>query len=182
MDKNIIEDPVAQKSFAKRAESINKIIHDLFEATVLIKGINGLWEIVVGILFLFFKTETIQKSIIFFTGNEKVSGSGHFTKNYLITQANNFSLSTQHFIAFYFLFYGIVNIFLVISLLKGKIWAYPTAIIFFILFILYQWYRFFLHHSGLLLFFTIFDILLVSLTWLEYRRISLKDAKKTEKM
>ncbi len=152
----------------------NKVVHSLFEMTILIKGVNGFLEIIIGILFLFFKTEDIYKAMISVTGYRIVSHSGHFTTNYLLKQANNFSLSTKYFIALYFIFYGIVNIFLVISLLKGKLWAYPTAIIFFILFIFYQIYRFFLRRSGLLLFFTIFDIFLVFLTWLEYKRLKEK--------
>lgn len=149
----------------------NKIIHNLFEITIFMKGIHGLWEVAVGFLFFLLKTETIYKSIIFFTGDEIVDGPGHSTINYFIRMANNFSLSTKHFIALYFLFYGLVNIFLVIFLSRGKLWAYPAAITFYIFFIIYQFYRLFLHHSGLLLFFTIFDIFLVFLIWLEYKRL-----------
>ncbi len=149
----------------------NKILHSLFEITILVKGINGIWEIIMGVLFFFFKEETIYKAIIAVTGYRIIRYSGHFTTNYLIRQANNFSANTKYFIAFYFLFYGIVNIFLVIFLSRGKLWAFPVTILFFSFFIVYQFYRFFLHHSGLLLFFSIFDIFLVFLTWLEYKRL-----------
>lgn len=148
-----------------------RIVHSLFEITILVKGINGIWEIAVGILFFFFKTDTIYRAIMQVTGYPIVRHSGRLTTDYLVRQANNFSLSTKHFLAFYFIFYGVINIFLVVALLKGKLWAYPTAIAFFIFFILYQCYRLFLHHSGLLLFFTVFDICLVVLTWLEYLRL-----------
>jgi|SRR3989344_2051541 len=149
----------------------NNIIHGLFEVTILLKGINGFWEILVGILFFFLKQDTIYRAIVSFTESSLVKYSGQFTFDYLLRQADNFSLSAKYFLAFYFFFYGVINILLVISLLRGKLWAYPTAIFFFIIFIVYQWYRFLLHRSGLLLFFTLFDILLVVVTWLEYGRI-----------
>ena len=149
----------------------HKIVHGLFNVTIAVKGINGLWEIAVGILFFFFKTDTIYRLLISFAGYGIVRNSGHATTNYLLKQAHNFSPSTKYFIAFYFVFYGIINLFLVIFLLRGKLWAYPVAMLFFLFFIVYQFYRFFLHHSGLLLFFTLFDIFLVLLTWLEYQRL-----------
>ena len=136
------------------------------------KGIGGLIEIITGILF-FLKRETIR-AVILSIPDRFSENSGHYTVDYLIKQANNFSLSTQYFIIIYILFHGVVNIFLVISLLKGKLWAYPTAIIFFSLFIIYQFYRSILHHSGFLFFVSVFDIFLVILTWLEYKRLENK--------
>ncbi len=149
----------------------NTILHELFEAVILVKGINGVWEIVIGALFFLFKTETIYNAIIWITERRIINHSEYLT-GYLTWQADNFSASTKNFIAFYFLFYGLVNIFLVVALLKGKRWAYPAAIIFHSFFIVYQVYRFFVRHSGLLLVFTLLDMVMVVLTWLEYRRVS----------
>jgi uncharacterized membrane protein len=147
------------------------ILHNLFEITIFMKGIHGIWEVAVGIMFFFIKTQTVYNVIMAVAGYDIVKDSGHFATNYLMNQANNFSLSTKYFLAWYFLFYGLVNLFLVFFLLKGKLWAYPMAILFFVFFICYQFFRFFRHHSGLLLFFTLFDIFLVFLTWLEYQGI-----------
>ncbi len=149
----------------------NKIIHSFFEITVLMKGIHGVLEIIVGILFFFIKTETVYTVFIHIINQRIIKSSGHFATNYLTKQANNFSLGTKYFIAVYFLFYGVVNIFLVISLLKGRLWAYPTAIVSFILFAMYQVYRSFTHHSQLLLYLSLFDVLLVGLILLEYKRL-----------
>ncbi|BCG83133.1 hypothetical protein MesoLj113b_66750 [Mesorhizobium sp. 113-3-3] len=43
--------------------------------------------------------------------------------------ASNFSVSTQHFYAFYLLSHGIVKLALVVALLKNKLWAYPSSLI-----------------------------------------------------
>ncbi len=151
-----------------------KIIHDFFKVSIFFKGINGIWEIAVGVLFLLFKRETIHRDLLTISDFAIVKHSSYFASNYLTHQANSFSLNTKYFLAFYFFFYGVINLFLVISLLKGKLWAYPAAMFFFILFIVYQGYRFSLHHSGLLLFFTILDIALVALTWIEYQNVKKK--------
>ena len=153
------------------------LLHNFFEITILIKGISGLLEIMFGFLFIFLDRQTIYNLLIGASHRKVISHSGHFAADYLVRQANNFSLNTKYFIAFYFLFYGAMNLFLIISLLRGKMWAYPAAMVFFVIFIVYQFYRFFMRHSGLLLFFAIFDIFLVALTWFEYERVKkLKNA------
>ncbi len=142
-----------------------KIIHNLFAVIVFIKGINGLLEIIIAILF-FLKRGTLRAiaskhQYIFF------KDFGGYPMSFL----NHLSLSTRYFIGVYFLFYGIVNIFLAISLLRGKPWAYPAAILFFTLFLVYQFYRSFLHHSAFLFFISIFEIFVIVLTFLEYERL-----------
>jgi len=148
-----------------------KIIHRFFEATILMKGFNGLWEIIVGVLFLFFKKETIHAAILVLANQEFIREGEDLASHYIKNQANTFSASIQYFIATYLLFYGVVNIFLVVSLLYGKLWAYPLAITLFTLFGLYQGYRWYTHGSTLLLFFIIFDAVLITLTFLEYQRV-----------
>ena len=87
-----------------------------------------------------------------------------------------FLFFSKYFLAVYFLFYGIVNIFLMVFLLRNKLWAYPTAIIFFTAFTSYLCYRFYQYRSWPLLFFIVFDIIFVVLTYLEYRRVKKSNA------
>lgn len=151
----------------------NQLVHGFFEVTVLCKGISGIVEICSSFLLILFKPATISRAIISFTHERIVRHSGAFAMNFATNQANHFSLATQRFVAFYLLFYGVINIFLVISLLRGKLWAYPTAIVCFSLFTVYMFIRFLFNHSVVLSFFIIFDIFLFVLTWLEYQRVKL---------
>lgn len=144
----------------------NKVLHNLFEITILIKGFNGFWEIALGGFFAFSATDNIRGIMAAAAGYGIAGG-------YLQNQAGIFSVDTQYFLAAYFLFYGAVNLFLAVSLLRGKLWAYPAAIVFFLAFIGYLWYRFYLYQSWLLLFFIIFDIIFVALVCLEYRRVQI---------
>jgi uncharacterized membrane protein len=72
--------------------------------------------------------------------------------------------------AVYLLVHGAVKIGLVIALLLNRLWAYPCMIIVLLIFIGYQLYRIVLQPSVGLVVLTVFDALIVMLTWREYRR------------
>ena len=72
--------------------------------------------------------------------------------------------------AIYLLVHGAVKVVLVIALLLNKLWAYPCLIVVLLIFIGYQLYRIALDPSPGLIALTIFDTLIVALTWREYRR------------
>ena len=63
-----------------------------------------------------------------------------------------------------------MKVVLVVALLLNKQWAYPSMIIVLLIFIGYQLYRIALNPSAGLLALTVFDALIVVLTWREYRR------------
>jgi uncharacterized membrane protein len=52
---------------------------------------------------------------------------------------------------------------------REKRWAFPVAIAVFLLFIVYQLYRFTLTHSPWLMLLTLFDVAVLWLIWNEYR-------------
>lgn len=87
---------------------------------------------------------------------------------HLLAWAQNFSVATEHFYAFYLLSHGMVKLLLVIGLLKGKLWAYPASLVVFGLFILYQLYRFSYTHGAGLIVLTVLDVAVMVLIWHEY--------------
>jgi len=64
--------------------------------------------------------------------------------------------------------HGVVKIVLVTALLRNKVWAYPWMIAFLIAFIAYQVYRMTFAFSIGLLGLTVFDLVVVWLTYREY--------------
>ena len=74
------------------------------------------------------------------------------------------------FAAVYLLLHGIIKIVLVVALLRNQAWAYPSMIAFLLVFIVYQLYRLVLSPTLGLTVLTIFDALIVWLTWREWRR------------
>ena len=73
------------------------------------------------------------------------------------------------FVSVYLVAHGVIKIFLVAGLLRKKLWAYPTALWFLGIFILYQLYQFSHTHSLGLLALSAFDLFVASLVWREYR-------------
>jgi len=140
----------------------------VFRLGVFVKGVDGILEAIGGVILFLVKPETIDRVLIFFTMSELVEDPKDIFANYLSNLVGNFSVSTQMFSAAYLMFYGIIKVVLVVSLLKNKQWAYPWAIIFLLTFITYQLYRFSHTLSGTLLVLTVIDILVVTLVWREY--------------
>ena len=146
-------------------------IHQIFKVSVLLKGAHALIECVGGLAIALISTTTIAALVNRLTQEELIEDPNDFVATHLLTMAQNFSVSTQHFYAFYLVSHGIVKLFLVVGLLRGKMWAYPTSLVVLGLFIVYQLYRFSYTHAAGLIVLTLFDLLVMGLIWHEYRLV-----------
>lgn len=155
----------------KKTRERDRVIHRTFEVSIFFKGVDGVLEIIGGILLLAVKPAAISGLVLFLTEHELSKHPRDIMARYLVHAAQNLSVSTKLFGSFYLLSHGLIKVVLVISLWKSRLWAYPAAIIFFIVFILYQLYRFSHSHSIWLICLSFFDALIIYLTWLEYRHI-----------
>jgi uncharacterized membrane protein len=142
----------------------------LFVIGIIGKGLNGLAELVGGLLLLFVTPENIHRLVAVLTRGELSEDPNDFVARYLLHTANGLTGSAVIFGAVYLLVHGAVKIVLVIALLLNKLWAYPCMIIVLLIFIGYQLYRIVLQPSVGLVVLTVFDALIVMLTWREYRR------------
>lgn len=154
-----------------KANGKGSIIHKSFEIGILIKGIDGVLEIIGGTLLIFLNPGRLNKLITLLTQHELSEDPNDIISNFMIKMSSSFSISTQHFGIFYLISHGLVKLILVILLWKKKIWAYPLTVIFLMLFILYQIYRYTISQSIGLILLTIFDIIMIVLTLIEYKRI-----------
>ncbi len=148
-------------------EQNEKYIHRAFFIGLIFKGLNSLLEILGGFLFLF--TSKIAATISSLIQGELIEDPTDFTATHLQHYLPYFSSHSQLFASFYLLSHGIVKLFLVICLLRKKLWAYPATIVVLVIFIVYQLYRLSYGYSLTLLLLTFFDALLVWLTWHEYK-------------
>lgn len=146
-----------------------KDIFYLFEGSVILKGIHAIIEIVGGFFILLISHNFIIQTVLKITGGELSEDPTDFVSNYLIHAAQNFSINSKYFLAFYLLSHGIIKAILVIALLKKKLWAYPTSIFVFSAFIVYQIIRYTHTHSIWLIVFTVFDIFVIWLIFHEYK-------------
>jgi len=124
-----------------------KYWHELFEIGIVLKGINGIWETLSGILILFLNKATLSNWFSYISYHELLEDPGDKFINFFAGLLQNLSSSTQTFVAIYILFHGCLNIFLSIQLYRKKHWAYLVTIVSIILFLFYQVYRVYLYHS-----------------------------------
>lgn len=146
-----------------------KNIRRIFIISVLLKGSNAILEIIGGILFLF--TGAVTNIVQFLVRGELIEDPTDLVANFIQHYVPYFSEHAQLFASFYLLSHGVIKIFLVIGLLRNKLWAYPSAIVVFFLFIAYQLYRFTYTHSFFLILLSIFDLVVIWLTWHEYKLV-----------
>lgn len=144
-------------------------IHQIFVVGVLLKGAHALIECAGGIALAIVSTRAIVALVNALTQDELVEDPNDFVATHLRSLAQNFSVSSKHFYAFYLLSHGIVKIFLVAGLLRDKMWAYPASLIVMALFIVYQIYRFSYTYSWGLVVLSVFDLVVMALIWHEYR-------------
>ncbi len=146
-------------------------LHVAFEVGVILKGLNGLLELVGGALLLAFPPSAIEKFIVGLTNNELSKDPHDVIATHLRQAAHSLSANDQLFAAIYLLSHGVIKALLVYALLRGKLWAYPWAIGVFAAFGVYQIYRYFISQSGWLIALTVLDAIVILLTWFEWRRV-----------
>ena len=150
------------------------LLHKSFELGILIKGIDGILEILGGIIMIFLSPIRVSQIVTFVTQKELAEDPTDLISNYLVKLSSSFTINSQYFAVFYFVSHGLIKLILVILLWKRKIWAYPLAIVSLMLFIIYQLYEFYVSHSIFMIILTVFDLAMIVLTYFEYKNYKLK--------
>jgi len=147
----------------------HNIVTGAFDVGVVLKGLNGLLEIIAGLFLLFIPLHDIQRFLIWVTGKELRVDKQDVIANHLVHLANTLTARTYQLTIAYLLIHGFVKVFLVVMLLRRRLWAYPVAIAVFTIFGIYQAYQYSYTHSALMLALTVLDVAVIVLTSLEYR-------------
>ncbi len=143
-------------------------IHQLFTISVLLKGAHALVECMGGVALAVISTTAIRDLVNALTQEELIEDPHDFIATHLLRVAEGFTVSAQRFYAFYLLGHGGVKVFLVVGLLRRKLWAYPLSLVVLGLFIVYQVYRFSYTRGLGLIVLSIFDVIVMGLIWHEY--------------
>jgi len=162
------DQPIQESAVVAKREHV---IYDVFVGAIVIKGLNAILEIVLGTLLLF--TDVVEDVVSILVQKELIEDPNSFVATYIQSLLST-TPQVQSFGALYLLSHGIVKVFLMIGLLRNKLWAYPATIAVLALFITYQMVRYLNTHSILLIFLSVFDAFVVWLVWHEYRRLQPK--------
>ena len=103
------------------------------------------------------------------TRHELLEDSNDVVATFLLRTAESLSIDRKSAAVLYLLSHGAVELFLVVMVLRERPWAYPLFMIALGLLIGYQTYQLSLGWSLWLIALTAFDLVILVLTWHEYR-------------
>lgn len=161
----------------RRRWTRDKLLHLFYLIGIWFKGIDGIFEMIGGGLFLAVSRSALNRIVAMLTQHELVEDPTDWVATHLREAVSHLSSNTKIFGSAYLLAHGAVKVFLVWGgLLRGKLWAFPTAMVFIGVFIGYQAYRIIHQFSLGLLVLTMIDLCVFLLIWREYRRKKHGDA------
>jgi uncharacterized membrane protein len=151
----------------------DRIVHVLFLTGVIAKGFDGVMEVIGGLLLFVSSPDHINTAVRIVTQHELIEDPNDFVAHLLRQSVEHLvgNPSTRVFGAAFLLWHGVIKIALVWALLRREWWAYPVAMLAFGALIAYQLYRYMHTQSIWLLALSLLDMLVIGLTWLEYRRL-----------
>lgn len=148
-----------------------EFLHDIFLIGIFIKGIDGILELIAGIILLITKSNFISNFVQRIFQHELFEDPKDLIANYFVQTSTNISVSLLLFVAIYLIIHGIIKIGIFLGLWYKQAWAYPIAAIVLSLFVIYQSIRLFSNHSIILLFLILVDISIIILLRFEYKRV-----------
>ncbi len=148
--------------------AISRRLDDTFKVTVVLKGVDGALEVAGAAILMFVQPSTINAFVHWLTQHELAQDPHDFIATHLVNSAGDLTHGGTAFAAAYLLIHGIAKIVLVVALLRRKLWAYPAMMVLLGAFVTYQLYRLSYSFSIGLTLLTVFDALVVWLTWREY--------------
>lgn len=153
---------------SQRKLKADRGIHEVYMFSLIVKGIGALAETMLGTVLLF--SANIVNLVLNLIENELIDDPNDFIATHFHNVLNP-SPEMQVYGGLYLGSHGVVKLFLIVGLLRNKLWAYPASLAVFALFIVYQLIRYTRTHSVWLLVLTVLDIIVMWLIWHEYRQV-----------
>jgi uncharacterized membrane protein len=141
-----------------------------FETGIVLKGLDGILELLGGLLLLVVSPAGIDRFVTALTRHELSEDPRDLVATHLLRLTHGLTGAAVGFAAVYLLLHGLAKVVLVVALLRDRLWAYPAMIALLLAFIGYQVYRIALSASAWLIALTLFDAAVAWLTWREYGR------------
>lgn len=149
---------MSQSESLNRRVDTDHLADSTFRISVMLKGLGGAAELLTGLALIFISVGTLKNV------SAHLGPFGHEI-------AGNLSEGTRLFIILYAISRGAIRLGLAVALLQLRLWAYPVAIVFLLSAVIYQLWLL-IHHLNIgLILLTLFDLLIIGLTWYEYRKL-----------
>lgn len=145
------------------------LIHRFFQVSLWFKAVFAALEVLSGVATFFVSHSWLTSLVWRLTQGELQENPHDFVAIFLRHSLESLSVGGQHFAGIYLFAHGAVKLWLIIGLLRERLWYYPAAIAVFGAFIAYQALRFTHTHSPWLIALSLIDIVVIALTWHEWR-------------
>jgi uncharacterized membrane protein len=147
----------------------SKALDRAFRISVTLKGLDGVLEVIGGVVLLFVSPKSINDLVRWAIAHELTGDRNDVVSRHLLHSASTLTRGTTLYGAIYLLLHGGAKLVLVVFVLMGKLWAYPWLVALLLVFVVYQTYRLTQKPSVGLVLLTLFDLVVAALTWREYR-------------
>ena len=150
------------------------ILDKIFEYGIILKGIDGLLELLAAILLIFIGPSQIKGFVAFVTQKELLANPRDPIANFLVHATAGLQQGAVTFAVIYLLIHAVIKLVAVFGLLRNELWAYPFSLITLGLLVIYQVYDIITVHSVGMVLLTIFDVFILWLILREYSKVKKK--------
>ena len=141
----------------------------------------GLLRVVIGLIFLQHIHAPFQVVIDALLRHEIIEDPTDTLRILLDTFFTHYGFVVTYFLAFHFIFWGIMDIILSWSMLKQKLWAFPLSLILMGMFMVYEIFRYTHTHATSLLVLLCIDAVISVFIYREYQRLKLQASQKANR-
>jgi uncharacterized membrane protein len=155
------------------------LLDKTYEIGIIIKGIDGVLELIGGILVLVISPHAITGITQFLTQDALQENPHNFVATHIVEAGHRLATGHNLFAAAFLLTHGLVKVVLVTCLLLNKLWAYPWALVILGLFLVYQVYLLVTGPTFGMAFLTVLDIVIIWLIYREWQKVRAEPPKST---
>lgn len=140
-----------------------------FLVGVALKAVDGLFEVVFGVLLLVLGPAELSHLAQQLTAAELQEDPDDFAAHLLLRAASSLTRSGATIAAVYLLLHGVVKLVIVAALIRGSTRVYPWVIAALGAFLVWQVVELVIHPTAGLWVLTVLDAVIIALTWREWR-------------
>ncbi len=153
------------------------LLDKTYEIGIVIKGIDGVLELIGGILVLSLSANAITGITHFLTESALQSNPHNYIATHIAKAGHNLAAGHNYFAAAFLLTHGLVKVVLVTCLLLNKLWAYPWALVILTLFLVYQVYQLITAPTFSMAFLSVLDVIIIFLVYREWQKVKTEPSK-----
>lgn len=150
----------------KRLEAL---LRRVFRYSLLLKAAHSVLELIAGVALYAASGDAILRAARALTRHELLEHPDDLVARTLLRAAESLAIEQKAAATVYLVSHGLAEVVLVVLILRNRIWAYPLYMVALSLLIVYQCYQLTLDFWLLLALLTLWDVVVVYLTWHEFR-------------